>query len=68
MGKTRGQLVGVVILVVILALGAGPSAWAAEKVTVGIGGVGLMVYLPTVLAKEVRKKRRGVALTCIHCG
>ena len=51
MGKTRGQLVGVVILVVALALGAGPSAWAAEKVTVGIGGVGLMVYLPTVLAK-----------------
>ena len=39
------------ILVVALALGAGPSAWAAEKVTVGIGGVGLMVYLPTVLAK-----------------
>ena len=51
MGKTRGQLVGIVILIVTLALGAGPSAWAAEKVTVGIGGVGLMVYLPTVLAK-----------------
>src|ERR1700675_5001201 len=51
MGKTRGQLVGIGILVVALAFGAGPSVGAAEKVTVGIGGVGLMVYLPTVLAK-----------------
>ena len=51
MGKTLGQHVGVVILVVALALGAAPSAGAAEKVTVGIGGVALMVYLPTVLAK-----------------
>ena len=51
MGKTWGQFVGVMILVVALALGAGPSAGAAEKVTVGIGGVALMVYMPTVLAK-----------------
>ena len=35
-----GAAVGVVIVVIALALGAGPSAWAAEKVTVGIGGVG----------------------------
>src|SRR6185369_11108069 len=41
MGKARGQRVGVVILIVALALGAGPNTWAAEKVTVGIGGVGL---------------------------
>ena len=55
-GGHDGQRLGVassavVIVVIALALGAGPSAWAAEKVTVGIGGVGLMVYLPTVLAK-----------------
>jgi NitT/TauT family transport system substrate-binding protein len=42
----------VMILVLALALGATPPAWAAEKVTVGIGGVALMVYLPTVLAKS----------------
>jgi sulfonate transport system substrate-binding protein len=51
MGKSRGGIVGVVILAVTVALWAGPGAWAAEKVTVGVGGVGLMVYLPTMLAK-----------------
>jgi NitT/TauT family transport system substrate-binding protein len=51
MGKTPGQFVGVVILIVAFAVGAAPGALAAEKVTVGIGGVALLVYLPTVLAK-----------------
>ena len=45
----------VLALAVLLALVAGtatpPLARAAEKVTVGIGGVALMVYLPTALAK-----------------
>jgi NitT/TauT family transport system substrate-binding protein len=40
-----------VILVAVLVSGAPPASWAAEKVTVGIGGVALMVYLPTALAK-----------------
>lgn len=44
-----GRIVGVLVLVV--AVSAAPGAWAAEKVTVGIGGVALMVYLPIVLAK-----------------
>jgi len=51
MRMTMGRIVEIVILVAALALGAGPGAWAAEKVTVGIGGVALMVYLPTALAK-----------------
>ncbi len=51
MEKSRRHIVGVVIVTLALALGAGPSAWAAEKVTVGIGGVALMVYLPTMLAQ-----------------
>jgi len=44
---------GLVLLVVLalLATAAPPPARAAEKVTVGIGGVALMVYLPTALAK-----------------
>jgi NitT/TauT family transport system substrate-binding protein len=45
----------VLALAVLLALVAGtatpPPARAAEKVTVGVGGVALMVYLPTALAK-----------------
>jgi len=44
------RIVSVALATVVLAPGAAP-AWAAEKVTVGIGGVGLMVYLPTALAK-----------------
>jgi NitT/TauT family transport system substrate-binding protein len=40
-----------VVVISILVAGAVPAAWAAEKVTVGIGGVALMVYLPTALAK-----------------
>src|SRR5882724_8688667 len=44
------RIVSVVVIAVLVA-GAAPAARAAEKVTVGIGGVGLMVYLPTALAK-----------------
>ena len=42
----------VLMAIVSLAVGFVPGAWAAEKVTVGIGGVALMVYLPTVVAKS----------------
>lgn len=46
------RIVAVVILLAVLVFGASPASWAAEKVTVGIGGVALMVYLPTALAKS----------------
>jgi sulfonate transport system substrate-binding protein len=46
------RIVAVVVLLAVLVSGAAPASWAAEKVTVGIGGVGLMVYLPTALAKS----------------
>ncbi|MBM4437471.1 MAG: ABC transporter substrate-binding protein [Actinobacteria bacterium] len=36
----------------MLVAGGAPGARAAEKVTVGVGGVALMVYLPTALAKS----------------
>lgn len=45
------RITAVVILVAVLVSGAAPASWAAEKVTVGVGGVALMVYLPTALAK-----------------
>ena len=45
------RIVAVVVLLVVLVSGAPPASWAAEKVTVGVGGVALMVYLPTALAK-----------------
>ena len=46
------RLVAVTVVLAILTAGtAPPAATAAEKVTVGIGGVALMVYLPTALAK-----------------
>jgi NitT/TauT family transport system substrate-binding protein len=44
--------VAVVAVIVLLVSGAAPASWAAEKVTVGVGGVALMVYLPTMLAKS----------------
>jgi len=46
------RAVALVALLSLLAAAAPPAARAAEKVTVGIGGVGLMVYLPTALAKS----------------
>jgi NitT/TauT family transport system substrate-binding protein len=46
------RIVVVVVVLVVLAAVAPPASWAAEKVTVGIGGVALMVYLPTALAKS----------------
>jgi NitT/TauT family transport system substrate-binding protein len=45
------RITAVVILIAVLVSGAAPASWAAEKVTVGVGGVALMVYLPTALAK-----------------
>src|SRR5688500_4001084 len=46
------RIVVLVVLLVVLVSGTAPTSWAAEKVTVGIGGVALMVYLPTALAKS----------------
>ena len=46
----RRIVIAVVVISLVVAVGA-PAGRAAEKVTVGIGGVALMVYLPTVLAK-----------------
>ena len=44
--------VAVLVLFAVVVPGGPAASWAAEKVTVGIGGVGLMVYLPTMLAKS----------------
>lgn len=41
----------IVVLLALLAAAGPPPVRAAEKVTVGVGGVALMVYLPTALAK-----------------
>jgi sulfonate transport system substrate-binding protein len=46
------RMVTVVVLLAVLVPSAPPASWAAEKVTVGVGGVALMVYLPTALAKS----------------
>jgi NitT/TauT family transport system substrate-binding protein len=51
MRKIPAYVVAVVLVIVALMLGGRPAAFAAEKVTVGVGGVALMVYLPTMLAK-----------------
>jgi NitT/TauT family transport system substrate-binding protein len=48
--RTRRGLALLVVLA-LLATAVPPAAHAAEKVTVGVGGVALMVYLPTALAK-----------------
>jgi NitT/TauT family transport system substrate-binding protein len=45
------RVVVIVVLLVLLAAAGPPPARAAEKVTVGVGGAALMVYLPTALAK-----------------
>jgi NitT/TauT family transport system substrate-binding protein len=44
------RIVAAVVLLAVFVSGAAPAG-AAEKVTVGIGGVALMVYLPTALAQ-----------------
>jgi sulfonate transport system substrate-binding protein len=51
MRRIPAYVVTVVLVLVALMLGGRPAAFAAEKVTVGVGGVALMVYLPTMLAK-----------------
>ena len=45
------SIVAAVVVLAVFVSGAAPASWAAEKVTVGVGGVALMVYLPTALAK-----------------
>ena len=49
--RPRRLLALAVVLTLIAGSAAPPGAGAAEKVTVGIGGVALMVYLPTALAQ-----------------
>ena len=44
------RIVAAVVLLAVFVSAAAPAG-AAEKVTVGVGGVALMVYLPTALAK-----------------
>jgi ABC-type nitrate/sulfonate/bicarbonate transport system substrate-binding protein len=51
MTSLLGRALAVVVAVTCLSLGSAPGARAAEKVTVGIGRVALMVCLPNVLAK-----------------
>lgn len=46
------RIVAVVVLLAVLVAVAPRVSWTAEKVTVGVGGVALMVYLPTALAKS----------------
>ncbi|HEU4367029.1 MAG TPA: ABC transporter substrate-binding protein [Methylomirabilota bacterium] len=46
------RIVAVVVALAVLVAGGAPAARAAEKVTIGVGGVALMVYLPTALAKS----------------
>jgi sulfonate transport system substrate-binding protein len=46
------RMEAVVVLLTVLVSTGPPASWAAEKVTVGVGGVALMVYLPTALAKS----------------
>jgi NitT/TauT family transport system substrate-binding protein len=46
------RILAMVLLLVVLVSGTAPTSGANEKVTVGIGGVALMVYLPTALAKS----------------
>jgi sulfonate transport system substrate-binding protein len=51
MSVLRRRTVALAVVAVLLS-GGTPAAWAAEKVTVGVGGTALMVYLPTMLAKN----------------
>ena len=46
------RIVALVVVLLVVIAATVPTSWAAEKVTVGIGGVALMVYLPTALAKS----------------
>jgi NitT/TauT family transport system substrate-binding protein len=52
MSTVRGRSVAVAVLLAVMVSGSAPASWAAEKVTVGVGGTALMVYLPTMLAKS----------------
>ena len=50
--RRRRVLALTILLLLVAGMATPPAARAAEKVTVGIGGVALMVYLPTALAKS----------------
>ena len=52
MSTVRRRIVAVTVLLAVMVSGSAPGSWAAEKITVGVGGTALMVYLPTMLAKS----------------
>jgi NitT/TauT family transport system substrate-binding protein len=51
MHTVLARIVALAVLIAMCVVGAAPVPGAPEKVSVGIGGVALMVYLPTALAK-----------------
>jgi NitT/TauT family transport system substrate-binding protein len=51
MHTVLARIVALAVLIAMCVAGATPVPGAPEKVSVGIGGVALMVYLPTALAK-----------------
>jgi NitT/TauT family transport system substrate-binding protein len=52
MTPARRRIVTIVVVLAVLVSGGGAAVAAAEKVTVGVGGTALMVYLPTMLAQS----------------
>jgi NitT/TauT family transport system substrate-binding protein len=51
MHTVLARIVALAVLIAMCVAGAAPVPGTPEKVSVGIGGVALMVYLPTALAK-----------------
>ena len=52
MTLARRRIVTIVVVLAVLVSGGAAAVGAAEKVTVGVGGTALMVYLPTMLAQS----------------
>jgi NitT/TauT family transport system substrate-binding protein len=52
MALLRPRIAAMAIVLVALVCSGIPAVRAAEKVTVGVGGTALMVYLPTMLAQR----------------
>jgi sulfonate transport system substrate-binding protein len=52
MSTLRRRIAAMAVVLAIVVSWEIPAVWPAEKVTVGVGGTALMVYLPTVLAKS----------------
>lgn len=52
MAMLRRRTIAILVVLAALAVGGRPALGAAEKVTVGVAGTALMVYLPTMLAKS----------------